>query len=47
MTMRLPLVSVIGFPERSGDRLYNAAAVVSGGEVVGVVRKRTLANYAE
>ena len=46
-TKHLPLVSIVGFPERPGDYLYNAAAVVAGGEVVGVVRKRTLANYAE
>ena len=46
-TRHLPLVSVVGFPERGSDGLYNAAAVVAGGEVVGIVRKRTLANYAE
>lgn len=46
-TMRLPLVSIVGFPERKDGNLYNAAAVVAGGEVVGIVRKRTLANYAE
>lgn len=46
-TMRLPLVSIVGFPERKGGGLFNAAAVVAGGEVVGIVRKRTLANYAE
>ena len=46
-TMRLPLVSIVGFPERKDGNLYNAAAVVAGGEVVGIVRKQTLANYAE
>lgn len=47
MTLRLPLVSVVGFPERAGNALYNSAAVVSGGEIVGIVRKRHLANYSE
>ena len=46
-TKSLPLVSIVGFPERHGDSLYNAAAVVAGGGIAGVVRKRTLANYAE
>ena len=46
-TLRLPLVSIVGFPEQEKGALYNAAAVVAGGEVVGIVRKRTLANYAE
>ena len=46
-TRRLPIVSIVGFPERLRGSLFNAAAVVAGGEVVGIVRKRTLANYAE
>ena len=46
-TKDLPLVSIVGFPERWGDGLYNSAAVVAGGEVVGIVRKKTLANYSE
>ena len=46
-TSRLGLVSVVGLPLREGASLYNAAAVVYGGDVVGYVRKRVLANYAE
>jgi NAD+ synthase (glutamine-hydrolysing) len=39
------IIAVIGFVDREGDRLYNAAAVCSGGEVRGVYRKRRLPNY--
>ncbi|MCW3011992.1 MAG: synthetase [Solirubrobacterales bacterium] len=38
------IAAVIGFPERDDD-VYNAAAVCSGGEVVGVYRKLRLPNY--
>jgi NAD+ synthase (glutamine-hydrolysing) len=38
--------AVVGFPERSGGRLYNAAAVCADGRVHGVYRKRLLPNYA-
>ena len=34
-TKDLPLVSIVGFPERWGDGLYNSAAVVVGGEIAG------------
>ena len=46
-TADLPLVSVVGFPQRDGSCIFNAAAVVQGGEVVGVVRKRHLPTYRE
>ncbi|MGH3449446.1 MAG: nitrilase-related carbon-nitrogen hydrolase, partial [Haloechinothrix sp.] len=37
---RLGLTVVAGFPERDGDRMYNAAAVFGpGGELAGVYRK--------
>jgi NAD+ synthase (glutamine-hydrolysing) len=39
------LVAVVGFVERDGDDLYNAAAVCGGGEVRAVYRKRRLPNY--
>ena len=32
------IIAVIGFPEALDD-LYNSAAVISGGEIVGVARK--------
>ena len=39
-------VAVIGFPERVGHDLYNAAAVCAHGEVLGVYRKQRLPNYS-
>ncbi|MFN6991245.1 MAG: NAD+ synthase [Fervidobacterium sp.] len=39
------LVAVVGFVELDGD-LYNAAAVISDGKVLGVYRKNYLPNYS-
>ena len=41
-TAELDLVSVIGLPVALGDKLYNCAAVVSGGTVLGMVPKANL-----
>ena len=41
-TSELDLVSVIGLPVALGDKLYNCAAVVSGGTVLGMVPKANL-----
>ena len=38
------IVALVGFPERSDD-VYNAAAVLAGGEVAAVYRKVLLPNY--
>jgi len=38
--------AVLGFPERVGDELYNAAAVCANGRVLGVYRKQRLPNYS-
>ncbi len=38
------IVAIVGFPERA-DGVYNAAAVLCGGEVSGVYRKNRLPNY--
>jgi NAD+ synthase (glutamine-hydrolysing) len=38
------LVAIVGFPERADD-VYNAAAVLAGGEVRAVYRKLRLPNY--
>jgi len=46
-TATLPVVSIVGFPVAEGAAIYNAAAVVHGGKIVGVVRKRALPNYGE
>jgi NAD+ synthase (glutamine-hydrolysing) len=46
-TARRPTVLVIGLPVLSGGRLFNAAAVVQSGRVLGVVPKTFLAGYKE
>ena len=46
-TADLPIVSIVGFPERDGNCIFNAAAVTHGGKIVGVVRKRHLPTYRE
>ena len=38
-------VAVVGFVDKEKDRIYNAAAVLSGGKVRGVYRKAFLPNY--
>ena len=42
----LPAI-VVGAPLREGDRLYNCAVVIVGGEVRGVIPKAYLPNYRE
>ncbi|MFA6320661.1 MAG: NAD+ synthase [Candidatus Omnitrophota bacterium] len=39
------MVAIVGFIDRSGQDLYNAAAVIYKGEVKGVCRKELLPNY--
>jgi len=46
-TASLPLVSIVGLPVAEGPAIYNAAAVVHGGKIAGIVRKRALPNYGE
>ena len=41
-TAEMDLVSVVGLPVALGDKLYNCAAVVSGGAVLGLVPKTNL-----
>ncbi|MCR5592711.1 MAG: NAD(+) synthase [Saccharofermentans sp.] len=43
----LNLVIVVGLPYRFEGKLYNVAAVVSQGEVLGIVPKRFIPNYSE
>ncbi len=38
--------AIVGFAERHGDSLRNAAAVVRDGSVIGIYRKQLLPNYA-
>ncbi len=41
------LAVVAGFPARLGGKLYNAAAVMANGEILGVVPKSFIPNYSE
>ncbi len=46
-TATLNLVAVVGLPLESNGKVYNAAAVVANGAVLGFVPKTHLPNYAE
>ena len=46
-TAMLDMVSVIGLPVCFSDKIYNCAAVVSGGQLLGLVPKKNLHNYSE
>ena len=46
-TARLPIVAIVGLPMTHEGKLINAAAVISSGEVRGVVSKSYLPNYSE
>ena len=41
------LLLVLGVPLEAEGRLYNCAAVIQGGELLGVVPKRNIPNYSE
>lgn len=43
----LNLVTVVGVPVRHNSKLYNCAAVVCGGELLGLIPKTYLPNYSE
>ena len=43
----LPVTVIAGLPVRKGNKLYNAAAVLSGGRIAGVVPKTHLPTYNE
>lgn len=43
----LNLVAVVGVPLVYNDKLYNCAAVISGGRLLGIVPKTHLPNYGE
>ena len=43
----LQMLVFVGIPVVSGGKLYNCAAAVSGGKVLGIVPKTHLPNYAE
>src|SRR5207302_757227 len=46
-TRKLPLAALVGLPVAVDGRLYNCAALVCGGRLVGVVPKTYLPNYRE
>jgi NAD+ synthase (glutamine-hydrolysing) len=43
----LPVIALVGMPVRHGNRLYNAAIIVSEGQILGVVPKTHLPSYNE
>ena len=46
-TRTIPAVAIVGVPVRADHRLFNCAAVVFGGRVLGIVPKTYLPNYGE
>lgn len=46
-TMELPIVSIVGLPVVFADKLYNSAAVISQGEILGIIPKSYLPNTGE
>ncbi|HXN87498.1 MAG TPA: nitrilase-related carbon-nitrogen hydrolase, partial [Candidatus Binataceae bacterium] len=46
-TRHLPIVSVVGLPLEVGNLLFNCAAVVSRGRILGIVPKTYLPGYRE
>ncbi len=40
------IIAIVGFVEKAGENVYNAAAIISGGEVKAVCRKMLLPNYS-
>ena len=46
-TAKLDIVSIVGMPVRIDNRLYNAAVVVSKGEVIGIVPKTYIDRHGE
>lgn len=47
MTKGMDMVVILGLPLRNADRLYNVAAVLFEGEILGIVPKRNIPNYNE
>lgn len=46
-TRNLPIVIMVGLPININDKLYNCAAVIHKGEVLGIVPKMYVPNYME
>lgn len=43
----LDMVTVLGLPYRFGDKLYNTAAIIFEGRLLGIAVKKNLPNYSE
>ncbi|MEG0615899.1 MAG: nitrilase-related carbon-nitrogen hydrolase, partial [Oscillospiraceae bacterium] len=46
-TKSLEIVAIIGVPVRMGQALFNSAAVISCGKILGIVPKKIIPNYSE
>ena len=46
-TKDMDMVFFVGLPWEKGGKLYNAAAVIKGGKLLGIVPKKYLPNYSE
>ena len=46
-TKNFEIVSIVGLPLRSNNCLYNCAAVIQRGEILGFVPKMNIPNYSE
>ena len=46
-TEKLDTIVVVGLPVMYGGKLYNCAAVIYQGEILGIVPKRNIPNYSE
>ncbi len=46
-TADLNIISIVGLPIEYGTQLFNAAAVIYGGEILGIVPKSYIPNYSE
>ncbi|MBQ8408650.1 MAG: NAD(+) synthase [Clostridia bacterium] len=46
-TAMYDMISVIGLPIAYSDKIYNCAAIVSGGQLLGIVPKKNLPNHDE
>lgn len=46
-TKNLDMVTAVGLPVRMGHKLYNCAAVLHAGEILGLIPKRHIPNYGE
>ena len=46
-SVHLPIAMIVGLPVRADQQLFNCAAVVAGGKILGIVPKSYLPNYGE